>query len=84
MPAFLPNFLAPWVRFLPTNPSSAVSLSALLHTRCFCCCSAGEMVFPWMFEDFAELQKVREAAELVAADTGEHLWGIGIRAKPGL
>ncbi|KAL4424352.1 hypothetical protein ABPG75_001653 [Micractinium tetrahymenae] len=28
----------------------------------------GEMVFPWMFEDFAELRKVREAAELVAAD----------------
>lgn len=28
------------------------------------------MVFPWMFEDFAELRKVREAAELVAADEG--------------
>ncbi|PSC70862.1 Proline iminopeptidase [Micractinium conductrix] len=28
----------------------------------------GEMVFPWMFEDFKELAKLREAAELLAAD----------------
>lgn len=28
----------------------------------------GEHVFPWMFEDFAELRKVKGAAELLAAD----------------
>lgn len=28
--------------------------------------SAGEMVFPWMFEDFAALQPLKEAAELLA------------------
>lgn len=27
------------------------------------------MVFPWMFEDFAELRQIGEAAELVAAST---------------
>jgi len=26
----------------------------------------GEMVFPWMFEDFAELRKIKEAADIVA------------------
>lgn len=31
---------------------------------------AGEMVFPWMFEEFAELRKIKDAAELVAADAG--------------
>lgn len=31
---------------------------------------AGEMVFPWMFDEFAELRKIREAAHLVAADAG--------------
>ena len=31
----------------------------------------GEHVFPWMFEgEFAELAKVREAAELLARDAG--------------
>ena len=29
-------------------------------------CSAGEMVFPWMFEDFAALQPLKEAAEILA------------------
>ena len=28
---------------------------------------AGEMVFPWMFEDFAELRPLRDAAHLIAA-----------------
>jgi pimeloyl-ACP methyl ester carboxylesterase len=28
----------------------------------------GEMVFPWMFDEFVELRKIREAAHLVAAD----------------
>lgn len=32
----------------------------------------GEMVFPWMFEDFAGLRNVKEAAELLAADAA---WG---------
>ena len=27
---------------------------------------AGEMVFPWMFEEFAALQPVKEAAEILA------------------
>lgn len=29
----------------------------------------GEMVFPWMFEDFAELRKVKEAADITAQRT---------------
>ena len=29
-------------------------------------CSAGEMVFPWMFEDFAALQPLKQAAEILA------------------
>lgn len=29
---------------------------------------AGEMVFPWMFEDFAALRPLKEAAEIVAGD----------------
>jgi hypothetical protein len=32
--------------------------------------AAGEHVFPWMFDDFAELRKVKEAAEIVARDAG--------------
>ncbi|KAI7844714.1 hypothetical protein COHA_001802 [Chlorella ohadii] len=28
----------------------------------------GEMVFPWMFDEFAELRKIKEAANLLAAD----------------
>lgn len=31
---------------------------------------AGEMVFPWMFDEFAELRKIKEAANLLAADAG--------------
>ena len=34
--------------------------------------AAGEMVFPWLFEDFAELRKIREAAEVLAKSTD---WG---------
>ena len=30
----------------------------------------GEMVFPWMFDEFAELRKIKEAANLLAADAG--------------
>lgn len=29
----------------------------------------GEMVFPWMFDEFKELRRVKEAAELVAKET---------------
>ncbi|GAB4821662.1 hypothetical protein N2152v2_008708 [Parachlorella kessleri] len=29
----------------------------------------GEMVFPWLFEDFAELRKIREVAEVLAKST---------------
>ena len=28
--------------------------------------AAGEMVFPWMFEDFVELQPLRGAAQILA------------------
>jgi hypothetical protein len=31
---------------------------------------AGEMVFPWMFDEFAQLRKVKEVAEIVAHDAG--------------
>jgi hypothetical protein len=30
---------------------------------------AGEMVFPWMFDDFVDLRKVKDAAEIVARRT---------------
>ena len=44
---------------------------------------AGEMVFPWMFEDFKELAKLREAAELLAADAGAlQRIKAGCRCKP--
>jgi pimeloyl-ACP methyl ester carboxylesterase len=29
----------------------------------------GEMVFPWMFDEFKELRKIKEAAELIANET---------------
>ena len=29
----------------------------------------GEMIYPWMFEEYGELQPLQEAAELLAADT---------------
>ena len=29
----------------------------------------GEMIYPWMFEDYSELQKVRDVAEHLAADS---------------
>jgi pimeloyl-ACP methyl ester carboxylesterase len=29
----------------------------------------GEMVFPWMFEDLAQLRRIRETAELIASDS---------------
>jgi hypothetical protein len=32
-------------------------------------CGAGEMVFPWMFEDFVELRPVREAANILAEES---------------
>jgi hypothetical protein len=35
----------------------------------------GEMIFPWMFEDYAELRKVQDVAERVAADSSwSPLW----------
>ena len=46
-----------------TNPHSASGLPVYF---------TGEMVFPWMFEDFAYLRPYKEAADLIArkADWG--------------
>ena len=40
-------------------------------------------MFPWMFDEFAELRKVREAAHLVAADAGEDGGGCSLGGRGG-
>jgi len=44
--------------------------------------AAGEMVFPWMFDDFVELQPVKEAAQILAEKSDwPHLYDLDVLQK---
>ena len=56
VPVVAPQELSDKLSLLPDMSAPASAAVQLMHKCKLITCTAGEMVFPWMFEDFAALR----------------------------